>query len=168
MLWMGIQMPPCSPNFRHRSVARSNKRHATPSYKIGAGCGNRTPFPWVATRGRNHVTTAVNPCCNWYDFGYSYPHHQAALSQYCDSSLFLKLSQYCDSSLFLKVRRVDHESSRRFLTRHDLDWQCRSWLSWLSCMPAGFCGLNPIRAGSCKKIGGQLGKVPNNLRRQAR
>ena len=33
-------------------------------------------------------------------------------------------------------------------------------------MPAGFCGLNSIRAGSCKKFGGQLGKVPNNLRQQ--
>ena len=31
-------------------------------------------------------------------------------------------------------------------------------------MPAGFCGLDPIRAGSCKKIGGQLTKVSNEKR----
>ena len=91
--------------------------------------------------------------------------------RYCDPSLFLKFaSRLIDDRRVIttdNVRRVDHESSRRFLTRHDLDWQCRSWLSWLSCMPAGFCGLNPIRAGSCKKFGGQLGKVPNNLRQEA-
>ena len=68
--------------------------------------------------------------------------------RYCDPSLFLKYChRYCDSSLVLKYasrlfsvfsnsRRFDHESSRRFVARHDLDWQCRSWLSWLS---SGFC-----------------------------
>ena len=157
-------MPPCSPNFRRRSVARSNKRHATPSYKIGAGCGNRTPFPRVATRGRNHVTTAVNPCCNWYDFGYSYPRHQAALSQYCDSSVFLKYATFRTSmhNLETSVTIVITTTNRCRPTCRD------SSVLTTYRMPAGFCGLNPIRAGSCKKIGGQLGKVPNNLRRQAR
>ena len=31
-------------------------------------------------------------------------------------------------------------------------------------MPAGFCGPGTIRAGSCKTIGGQLGKVANKER----
>ena len=56
--------------------------------------------------------------------------------RYCDSSLFLKYaSRLIDDRRVIttdNVRRVDHESSRRFVTRHDLDWQCRSWLSWLS------------------------------------
>ena len=34
-------------------------------------------------------------------------------------------------------------------------------------MPAGFCGLDPIRAGSCKEIGGQLTKVSNEKRKLA-
>ena len=92
-VWL-YKWPPCSPNFRHRSVARSNERHATPSYKIRAGSGNRTPIPRVSTRGRNHMTTVVNPCWERYDFGNSYPHHQAALSQYCDSSVFLKYATF--------------------------------------------------------------------------
>ena len=112
MLRMGIQMPPCSHNFQHRSVARSNKRHATPSYKIEAGCGNRTPIARVSTRGRNHLTTVVNPCWSWYVFGYSYPRHHTALSQYCDSSVFLKLSQYCDSSVVLIYARDSSVSFR--------------------------------------------------------
>ena len=93
--------------------------------------------------------------------------------RYCDPSLFLKYChRYCDSSLFLKyasrliddrrvittdnVRRVDHESSRRFVTRHDLDWQCRSWLSWLS---SGF--RRPV-----KKI--PIGKSSNDIVRKGK
>ena len=117
---------PCSPNFRHRSVARSNELHVTPSYKIGYHGGNRTPIARVSTRGRNHLTTVVGPCQFGEGSGYSYPRHHdiVALSQRgLKVNTSSKVVSFDDRRVITtdNVRCVDHESSRRFVTRHNLD-----------------------------------------------
>ena len=154
---------PALPTFG--TVVSRGRTNATPhpltKLELGVGIELRSR---VATRGRNHVTTAVNPCCNWYDFGYSYPRHQAALSQYCDSSVFLKYATFRTS-----MHNLETSVTIVITTTNRCRPTCRgSSVLTTYRMPAGFCGLNPIRAGSCKNSGGQLGKVPNKLRQQAR
>ena len=105
--------------------------------------------------------TVVNLCWTGDGSGYSYPCHHVVLSQWGlkvnTSSKVVSIDDRCVITTG-NVRHVDHESLRMFVTHHNLDWQCWSWLSCLLCMPAGFCGLDPVRAGSCKKFGGQLTK----------
>ena len=49
--WFGRRhtTPTCVLNFRHRSVARSNERHATPSYKNYVLTGDRTQIDDAVT-----------------------------------------------------------------------------------------------------------------------
>ena len=122
-VWV-YKRPPRFPNFRHRSVARSYGRRATPSCKISCPGGNRAPIARELARGRYHPTTTVSPCQSGDGSGYSHPRYHVALSQRgLKANTSSKAVSTDDRRVIAtgNVRRVDHESSRRFVTRHDLD-----------------------------------------------
>ena len=111
---------PCSLNFRHHSVARSNERHAAPSYKTMCVGGNRTPVAQASSRERNILTTVVNPCRSGGGLGDSHPRHHAALPQRgLKANTSSKVVSIDDRRVITtdNVRRADHEPSRRFVTR---------------------------------------------------